>query len=529
MNRTDTGRFLALLIGYLGVQALLIGLRGGVYFGYHEADMIHLASLTMLEVEGQVAHLDFSTPIGEWSFSPISYLVRAGMGLGQAMLWSQWAVALLIAPALAWICWSRFTFWPSVAVALVVLSLPLALVYGTTEIFLSLSMHYNRWAWALAFLTVPVVLFPPVQGRAGDWADAAVLGLPMAMLVMIKLTYAVALAPACILGLLLSGRARVLLRALILALAVLAGITLVHGPGYWVAYVEDLFGVMESEVRSHPGPSFARILLSPAYTLGTLAGLAAVFLLRAIPGRGTSGLTLLIFLPGFAYIAYQNYGNDPLWLAMLGITLLGLPGPEADPDRERILRSLGAAMLVLIGPVMLNLGYSPIRHALQPEAPYEQVLPGHPDFQVLSRRMAGTSVARAWEGSPTQSVTTQNLTLLEEFDGKPLPDCALETGLLPYFQVMSARMAQSEALAGRMPFVADSFSPHWMFLGWAPLPGGTPWYYSGLPGYENAQHLLVPHCVTNTKVRTIVLGQVDPETLNLVEENELYRLYEIKR
>ncbi|MBR9764992.1 MAG: hypothetical protein GYB53_16070 [Rhodobacteraceae bacterium] len=529
MNRTETGRFLAIVTGFLALQALLIAVPGGFFFGFHEVDMMHLASLVMLEVEGQVAHVDFSTPIGEWSFAPMALLVRAGLGLGAAMLWSQWALAVLIAPAVVWICWSRFSFWPAVAVALVVLTLPVALVYGTTDIFLSLSMHYNRWAWALAFLLVPVALFPPSQGRAGDWADAAVMGLPMALLVMMKLTYAVALTPACILGLLLTGRGRVLLRGILLALAVLGAVTVWHGPGYWLGYLDDLRAVMASDIRSRPGVSFGRILLSPAYTLGTLAAFAAVLLLRAIPGRGASGLTLLLFLPGFAYIAYQNYGNDPMWLAILGVTLLGLPGPEADPDRERILRSIGGGMVLLVGPILLNMGYSPLRHALQPPEPYFQVLPGHPDFQALERRSVAVAVKRAWEGSPTEEVTAHGAPLLTEFAGEPLPDCALDNGILPYFRAMSDAMADSPALAGRMPFVADSFSPHWLFLGWDPLPGGTPWYYSGLPGYENASHLMVPRCVANTKVRSLVLSQVDPAKLTLVEENPLYKLYQIAR
>ena len=136
---------------------------------------------------------------------------------------------MLIAPAVAWIAWSRLAFWPSLALSLLCMTVPLALVPGGTDPVLSLTAQASRWAWALAFLIIPVVLFPPIQGRAGDWADAVVLGLPMAALVMVKPGGALALLPACVLGLLLSGRGRLLLRALLLALAVLALVTLAAG------------------------------------------------------------------------------------------------------------------------------------------------------------------------------------------------------------------------------------------------------------------------------------------------------------
>ena len=58
--------------------------------------------------------------------------------------------------------------------------------------------------------------------------------------------------------------------------------------------------------------------------------------------------------------------------------------------------------------------------------------------------------------------------------------------------------------------VADAFSSYWLFADIEPLRGGTPWYYSGLPGYENAEYLMVPICPSVHDARR--------QILNLVEE-----------
>ena len=515
MNRSETGRIVALLIGILAVEAGLIGLAGGFRFNAQAPQMLHLAELVLRSAGGQVAHLDFSSPLGSWSFAPMGLLVRAGLSAGEAMLWAQWGLAVLIVPAVVWIAWSRLAFWPSLTLVLLSMAVPLALVPGGTDPVLSLAAQASRWAWALAFLIIPVVLFPPIQGRAGDWADAVVLGLPMAALVMVKPGCALALLPGCVLGLLLSGRGRLLLRALLLALAVLALVTLVAGAAYWPAYGRDLLAAAQD---APSGDRFGRILLSPARTLATVSALAAVGLLWAMRGRAASGSTLLLLLPGFAWVSYQSAGHDSLWLAVLGVVLLGLPGPEVDPDRERILRSLGGVMLVLIGPVLLNLGYSPVRHAVQPAARYSEVGAGQSGLFAPTRDLDRASVLTPWDTRASG-----------HFAGRPLPDCRVAEGHLAYVTRMAAVMGASAALDGQMPFVADERAPQWWLLGWAPLPGSAPQVHGGLPGYDVARHLLVPRCAISPEVRDRILSRIDPDSVTLIEENLLYRLYQIDR
>ncbi|PJE32485.1 hypothetical protein PSM7751_01616 [Pseudooceanicola marinus] len=515
MNRSETGRIIALLIGILAVEAGLIGLAGGFRFNAQAPQMLQLAELVLRSAGGQVAHLDFSSPLGSWSFAPAGLLMRAGMSAGEAMLWAQWGLAVLIAPAVVWIAWSRLAFWPSLALVLLCVTVPLALVPGGTDPVLSLAAQASRWAWALAFLVIPVVLFPPIQGRAGDWADAVVLGLPMAALVMVKPGFALALLPACVLGLLLSGRGRLLLRALLLALAVLALVTLVAGAAYWPAYGRDLLAAAQG---APSGDRFGHILLSPAQTLGTVSALAAVGLLWAMRGRSASGSTLLLLLPGFAWMSYQSAGHDALWLAVLGVVLLGLPGPEVDPDRERILRSLGGVMLVLIGPVLLNLGYSPVRHAVQPAARYSEVGAGQSGLFAPTRDLDRASVLTPWDTRASG-----------HFAGRPLPDCRVAEGHLAYVTRMAAVMGASPALDGQMPFVADEMAPQWWVLGWAPLPGSAPQVHGGLPGYDVARYLLVPLCAISPEVRDRILSRIDPDSVTLIEGSPLYRLYQIDR
>lgn len=555
MNKAETGRFWGILVAILGIEAALVALGGGVLrFDYQEGDTLHMAALILRSAAGQVAHLDYATPIGEWAYRPFALLLQLirgegphgvadAQGLGHAIRWGQWAVSVLLAPAVGWICWSRFRFWPAVALAVMVLMLPVALVPGGTDTGLTLSMHYNRWAWALAIPALVIVLFPPDQGRAGDWADATVLGLAMGLLVLVKVTYVVALLPGAVVGLLITGRQRLLLRAVLVSLVPLLLVTLAHGIAYWRAYVEDLLIVMSSS-RDHPGLPFLATVFSPRYTLGTLAALGAAMLLKGIPGRGPMRVTLLLLLPGLLYITYQNYDNDPLWLAPLGLCLLGLPGPEADADRERILRTLGGAMLLLIGPVLLNLAYSPLRPLLARPAESLAALPGSEDFRAGGDRWA-RSVARQYlrpEAEESTSVPlagragaaddgAQDGSVTEaSFAGAALPGCGLESGALRYFASSAELLvAGGQITDGLQPFVADRFGLEWLYAGWDPLPGGAPWYYTGLPGFAAASHLLVPLCAFSPVARREILAQIDPQTVTLVEETALYRLYEIRR
>ena len=59
--------------------------------------------------DGQIPHLDFMTPIGALAFWPIAMLVKSGLGIGMAVIWSQVIAALIFLPMLVWVARSRLS------------------------------------------------------------------------------------------------------------------------------------------------------------------------------------------------------------------------------------------------------------------------------------------------------------------------------------------------------------------------------------------------------------------------------------
>ena len=305
----------AALTAFLAFVLLAMGgvtvLKGGLYIGKHEGDTLHLMQIVFRMADGQIPHVDFLTPIGALAFWPIAMLVKAGMGVGMAIIWSQILAALVFLPILVWVAWTRLTPWVGAFFGLVVMVLLLALVHGEAQRSVSISMHYNRLAWAAAFVAIVLAVLPPARGRG--WVDGVIIGAMACVLVLIKMTYFVSFALPIVLALILTGQMRTLGVALVTGLVVVAGITAVVGLDYWTAYAGDLMTVAGSEVRSAPGEPISAILGAPAYIGGSLVLIAAVIALRQAKVE-TGGLILLLLVPGFFYVTYQNFGNDPQWV-----------------------------------------------------------------------------------------------------------------------------------------------------------------------------------------------------------------------
>lgn len=110
------------------------------------------------------------TPIGALAFWPVALLVKAGSGIGMAIIWSQVITALVFLPIVIWVGWSRLSPWVAALFGLCVMVLLLSLVHGEAARAVSISMHYNRLAWAAAFVAIVAALIPPPQridGRFG--------------------------------------------------------------------------------------------------------------------------------------------------------------------------------------------------------------------------------------------------------------------------------------------------------------------------------------------------------------------------
>lgn len=473
------GYVLAIFAGLVALSAL----RAGFDFAKHETDMLHLVDIVLRLEGGAKLHEDVMTPLGLWSVAPFVLLKQAGLGLGAALKWGQIAVAALLVLPACWVGVSRMrSVRLAVAFAAVVLLLAAGLVYGGADAKLSLSMHYNRWAWAVVFPALALVVLP--AERAGLWADALVIGMAMAALVLIKATYFVAFAPAVILGLLLRGQTKVLAGAVAVGLSVLAVQTLFLGAGFWRAYLGDLLTVAASQVRPQPGQGWAQVMLSPAYAAGTLLAMGSVLWLRSKHKEEPAGLILALVLPGAIYVSYQNFGNDPLWLALWGLLFLAL---AARFGADRRLGLFGALALALVASPVLNIATSPMRHLLQPQAAFAPLLAAHPDLRGVEARF----------GTPLGTVAL----------GKEEGHCTLAGGAVAHMRLM-AQGLEDAGLGGEPAYVAGLFNTLWLFGDFVPLKGGAPWYYGGLPGIESARLLVLPECSFKPEFKEHVIQKI---------------------
>ncbi|PIE07119.1 MAG: hypothetical protein CSA74_08875 [Rhodobacterales bacterium] len=533
-NSAFLGAFLVLVLAVLAVATLA---KGGFYIAKHEGDTLHLLQIVLREAEGQWPHLDFHTPIGVLATAPIALFIWLGFGAGTAILCAQIMVAVLALPAIWWVAASRFNGALAYAFGFLVLVLILALVHGESEGSVSISMHYNRWAWAAAFVAIACAMLAPREGFQAPVVDGVVIGAALAIMALTKVTYFGAfILPIAVA---LSGRHawRTMAVAAATGLAAALVLTLLAGPAFWLAYLRDLLTVMGSEVRPQPGQPFSSVMGAPAYMGGSLAAIAGVILLRQ-SGAKREGLVLLLLLPGFFYVTYQNFGNDPQWLWLTGLILLALrPAHEhyagAGWEVKQSLLVVGTVALAFATPSVINLAYSPFRHLMTESEEYSLVIPGDNAFSDLFApnirlKRVDASMALDLEGQPFEAYGDPELRKdIAEFRGETLPDCGIETGLLAYFGLISDDLRDSGLATGKTLIAADLLSSFWLYGDTEPLPGASPWYYGGLPGWEATDYLLVPLCPLSPRVRKILLDEVTEAGTELTEvrRNDLYVLY----
>ena len=538
MSRPNPGVVGAFLLVVLVALAGASLAKGGFYIGKHEGDTLHLLQIVFREAQGQWPHLDFQTPIGVLATAPIALFVWLGAGVGHAILFAQALVALLALPAIWWVSTSRFQGALALVFGTLVLVLILALVHGEAESSVSISMHYNRWAWAAAFVAIAAAVLPAHDDFHGPTIDGLVIGASLAIMALIKVTYFGAFLIPIAVALVGRGAWRSLWVAVATGLVIAALLTLLTGtPLFWLAYLRDLLTVMASEVRPQPGQPFVAVVGAPAYMGGSLALLVSVVLLRQA-GRKLEGLILLLLVPGFFYVTWQNYGNDPQWLWLLGLMLLTLrPIREHHTaigwEARQAMTITAVIALAFAAPSVINLAYSPMRHLATDTEDYVPLLPGsgrNEDLQtpaVRARRLDAKD-ALDLEGSPYFAYADPELReTLVTFQGAPWPDCTVELGMVTWFEAISDDLKASGLSAGKTAFTADILSSFWLYGAFEPLPGAAPWYYGGLPGWDDADYLLVPQCPLSTKVRKLILDDVTKTGVALreVRRNEMYVLY----
>lgn len=516
------GFFVAVIVAMCG-SALL---KGGLFISAHEGDTYHLLDILLRMTEGQQPHIDFMTPIGAFAFAPIVLFMKFGYGVGTAIVLAQTLVALIFLPAIWWAAFSRMTGVMPYLFGLIVLVLVTALVHGNSQSGISVSMHYNRWSWGTAFVAITLAVLPN-EGKARPVADGLVIGLAMSALLMLKITYFAAFLVPIGVAMALRGNFRAIVVAAVSGAGVAVLISFVAGIGFWPAYLADLLTVLASDIRPNPGEDIGAVVGAPAYLAGSLALLMGVVLLRQA-GEGVAGLVLLLLVPGFFYVTYQNFGNDPQWLMLLGILLFALQPGEGQRnsfgwDMRNAAHATGIVAFALAAPSFLNLAYSPFKHMKIDVVQYTPLLPNsvqHDDLQGHVYRTIRAKAQVPMDGVGASSSTFAgpgNDETVTVFQGETLPQCELQSGMTRWFQVISDDLESQGFARGKRVFAADVLSSHWLFGSLLPLEQGAPWYYGGLAGFDSADYLLVPICPVLQKVREMVLNDIAATGSELTE------------
>ena len=511
---------IVLLGAFLAYAAALL-VPQGLNITMHTGDAVHMTGIVERMARGELPHIDFMTPIGALAFAPIATFVRWGMSAGEAFLAAQLLVAALVLAMGLYVARRRLPGWAVLSFCLILLVMCAALIHGEARQGVSVSMHYNRWAWALAFVALVASAFEPRRVTA---ADGLITGLILAILAMIKVTYFVTIAPLVLIFAILTGQGRMIVGGLGTGLLFAALVTVVHGLAYWDAYLGDLLTVAGSDLRAQPGDDLKEIFNSPPYVGATVVVIAMAYALRRMGADAQAAMTILL-LPAGAYITYQNFGNDPQWL-MLFALFLGVWAARRSDETQRTTLIIGAvACAAFATPSYVNMAVSPFRHMMIPAAQYTPVLEGGKIHQDI--RMSKVKANRINANEPLAGITpVAGHTPSDpfEFNGEVLRDCRTDPQAAYYASIINDLAERDLAQGGRI-FVADVFGPLWLYGDFAPLRGGAPWYYGGLSGLADANFVLVPSCPVLSVVRNLILKDMQDMDMRQVAKADLYTLY----
>ena len=264
ITRLQSLKFGGFLVALFAIELLALMLPSKLMITGHEGDLMHMLDASLRMASGELPHLDFMTPIGILGFAPVAGFLALGLTVGKATLLAEAAVLALMLPIIWWVAATRLSRGQAYYFAIVIVVTMMAVVYGGGSSTISLSMYYNRWGWSLTFLLLVTILFKPQRNMGERWIAPTVIGLIMASLAMLKMTYFVPLLPVVILILLAQKQARLLLVSM--AIGLMAGVAMLGWLGleFFLAYLDNLLVVTRPEsARVNTGASFTDIVASP--------------------------------------------------------------------------------------------------------------------------------------------------------------------------------------------------------------------------------------------------------------------------
>ncbi|MFW5753155.1 MAG: hypothetical protein ACOCYV_03825, partial [Planctomycetota bacterium] len=295
------------------VAGLLVLLVGYVPPTSHPWSSFILLDAGWRTANGQVAHVDFHSPVGFIYTGLLGALMRLG-GAGPRAL-ALLPLALLV-PCALWVWWvSVRRFAPAAAVAVASMAILHLLAIGmfgmAGDAGLSYAGQYSRVAWAVFMVLALQAVVPPrvatARTRMIEWCIA---GLAVAFLLGTKFTYGLAAVPLLGLGAWLQRDARPWLVPATAAVScvVAFGLALVLTGSSVGAYLADLALVARSNQQNSLGLLRDEILEAPLL-LATITLLCLLWLLPR--SRSVDPLRGLGPVPGS-------------WIAIALVTVLGL-------------------------------------------------------------------------------------------------------------------------------------------------------------------------------------------------------------
>lgn len=522
-------KLLLILFAVLIVEAVLLLWPGHLAITGHEVDVFHATEAAIRLSMGQLQHVDFMTPLGVLAFKPIALFLDMGFGISTANMAGNILIGAVFLPFLVWVGARRLGGALGIAFGVLTLIMITAVVYGGDTSTVSMSMYYNRWGWAAVFIIAALLLLPDLGDTKRPRIDGAIVGLMLGFLLLLKITFFMVLAPATALILIIDRDWQRLFSCILAGVVVCLAATLVFGGlEFWRHYLLDLIFVTDTEVRPRPGKEFTEVLALPSFFPGTFCLLAAIVGLRK-SGFARDGLVLFLLAPGFAYITYQNWGNDTKWLIPLGLSCFVWSRHMAEKriygwEGRTYFLVLGAVSLALIAPSFVNMTTSPVRNMAASGDRYVSVMrdPLHSGL-IIERKRSYYAEARVLiesvsDPEPHEDEEAPEPLRLGDF---LISKCTLKTGYYGLMRQMGDDLAAA-GYADKSLALVDVANPLPLISSIKRLNYASPWYYGGTREAEEAEFLVVPKCPISHPTFRAYLNDLNeaPTEWKLVETQE---------